>query len=407
MVPMHNRAWSGGLSPLAQQPVGQQCGLPRLRNLHLWFPPYMKTVLARSLRPATSGSRHILFCFVDHFEPFDARRTMAQNDQIVNEWLKRYPELCARHVDSDNVMPQHTWFYPGERYYPEYLEALCWLAQKRLGEIELHLHHDGDNEQSLRALLELTKSNFARHGALTTAGPISRVAYAFIHGNSALCNSRRGLFCGVNDELRILHETGCFADFSFPTYPSESQPRKVNSMYYASSSPNTSRGFDHGRDIKVGKKERGHLLLIQGPLALTWRSRRYGILPRVDVGDITGHNPPTPARVQTWVRQRIGVKGRPEWVFIKVSCHGAQAADMEALLGEPADNMYRELERLFRERPGYQLHYVTAREMYNIAKAAEAGCADNPNLYRDYIIPPYKNRSEYKVIKPCVELQES
>jgi hypothetical protein len=35
---------------------------------------------------------------------------------------------------------------------------------------------------------------------------------------------------------------------------------------------------------------------------------------------------------------------------------------------------------------------VTAREAYNIAKAAEAGAAGNPNDYRNFLIPPYVNR---------------
>ena len=37
----------------------------------------------------------------------------------------------------------------------------------------------------------------------------------------------------------------------------------------------------------------------------------------------------------------------------------------------------------------YVLHYVTAREMYNIIKAAEAGKKGNPATYRDYLIPQY------------------
>jgi len=35
----------------------------------------------------------------------------------------------------------------------------------------------------------------------------------------------------------------------------------------------------------------------------------------------------------------------------------------------------------------YVLHYVTAREMYNIAKAAEAGLAGDPGRYRDFELP--------------------
>ncbi len=38
------------------------------------------------------------------------------------------------------------------------------------------------------------------------------------------------------------------------------------------------------------------------------------------------------------------------------------------------------------------LHYVTAREAYNIVKAAEAGKSGDPNDYRDFEIPPPANR---------------
>ena len=36
---------------------------------------------------------------------------------------------------------------------------------------------------------------------------------------------------------------------------------------------------------------------------------------------------------------------------------------------------------------GLQLHYVTAREMANIVRAAEDGATGNPHAYRDYWLP--------------------
>jgi hypothetical protein len=349
-----------------------------------------------------------MFCFVDHFEPFDLRRPMEENDRVMRAWSERYPALCAKHADSRGVPPQHTWFYPGEGYYPRYIEALSRLVERGLGEIELHLHHGNDTEESLRRQIEAAKANFARHGALVTASQNPRSAYAFIHGNSALCNSRHSsAWCGVNDELRVLQETGCFADFSFPTYPSESQPRKINCAYYATSSPHRPRGYDIGEDVQVGSRGNGHLMLIQGPLALNWRHRKYGVVPRVENGDITRDNPPTSVRLRLWLERGIRIKGRPNWGFVKVSCHGAQTRDLETLLGEPADRMYSELEALFRDRPGWQLHYVTAREMYNIVKGAEAGETGNPDLYRDYVIPPYQNRFPKRKEIKCVGSLES
>ena len=35
-----------------------------------------------------------------------------------------------------------------------------------------------------------------------------------------------------------------------------------------------------------------------------------------------------------------------------------------------------------------QLHYVTAREMFNIASAAMEGKSGDPASYRDYVLPP-------------------
>ena len=36
----------------------------------------------------------------------------------------------------------------------------------------------------------------------------------------------------------------------------------------------------------------------------------------------------------------------------------------------------------------WKLHYVTAREMFNIAMAAIDGRSGNPNDYRDHILAP-------------------
>jgi len=35
-----------------------------------------------------------------------------------------------------------------------------------------------------------------------------------------------------------------------------------------------------------------------------------------------------------------------------------------------------------------QLHYVTARELFNVARAAMDGKTGNPNAYFDYRVPP-------------------
>jgi hypothetical protein len=135
------------------------------------------------------------------------------------------------------------------------------------------------------------------------------------------------------------------------------------------------------------------LMLIPGPLGFNWSSRKWGILPRIENAELQDSNPPTLSRVKNWLRQNIHVKGRPEWVVIKVSCHGAEKRNREVLLGQPAHEMYACLEREFRDRRGFKLHYVTARELFNIIKAAEAGMSEEPEFYRNFIIPRYRTHA--------------
>src|SRR5262245_1389814 len=308
-------------------------------------------------------------------------------------WLEAYPALARRHWDSDGVPPQHTWFYPGEAYRAEYLDRLSDLCQQGLGEIELHLHHGHDTSASLRRHLEAAVANFNSHGALITQGEPPVRTYGFIHGNMALDNSMGDpRLCGVNNEFQILQATGCYADFSMPTAPARSQTRKINTIYYAVGDPDRSKSHDTGMDAHVGEKTQDGLLIIQGPLGLNWKERKHGLIPRIENGEITGVRPATPDRVLRWVGLNIHVKGRPNWVVVKVSCHGAEERHFDALLGAWADRMYASLETRFRDSDTCRLHYVTARELYNIIKAAEAGCDGNPGDFRNFMIQPYRNR---------------
>ena len=61
---------------------------------------------------------------------------------------------------------------------------------------------------------------------------------------------------------------------------------------------------------------------------------------------------------------------------------------MDTLLGPKTDAMHAYLEDTYNDGVRHVLHYVTAREVYNIVKAAEAGKSGNPNQYRDYALAP-------------------
>ncbi len=362
----------------------------RRKQMSEWLWSFCKQQMKRSYRPLSGEVTHVLFCFVDHFEPLAGPTKEAERERM-KAWVEGYPRLAGSHKDSTGRPPQHTWFYPGESYDAECLDGLGVLVRGGYGEVELHLHHGYDIPERLRAKLESALVNFSKHGALVVERNSPRYAFGFIHGNMSLNNSNDIAYCGVNNELRILKEAGCYADFSMPTAPCKSQTRKINAIYYAADIPGKPKSHDDGVEVEVGGKPSGDLMIIQGPLGVNWRNRKYGILSRIENGEIQGSNPATFSRIKSWVSQHIHVKGRPEWVIVKVSCHGAEDRSREVLLGKPADQMYSSLEREYRDRPRYCLHYVTARELYNIIKAAEAGEKGSPEAYRDYVIPPYRN----------------
>ena len=47
--------------------------------------------------------------------------------------------------------------------------------------------------------------------------------------------------------------------------------------------------------------------------------------------------------------------------------------------------MHEYLQDTYNDGVAWRLHYVTAREMYNIVKAAEAGETGDPGRCRDYV----------------------
>lgn len=358
----------------------------RSRNMGVWLPAYLKNDWRA---PAPAGvTRHLMFCFVDHFEPAWENPGLEIERRRVRRWLKEYPRLCAGLLDADGRPPVHSFFYPGEEYRPEHLDNLVELCRRGLGEIEIHLHHDNDTEAGLRAKLQaFTNQLVNRHGALPVDEMTLRAQWTFIHGNWALDNSHpSGMHCGVDDELRVLAEEGCYADFTLPAAPDPCQTRTINQIYYAESRPHGRKSHDSGTPVVVGGKQQGDLMIIQGPLGLMWSRPKFGFIPRIENADVRTSSLPTPARIDDWVRTGIHVKGRPEWIFVKVHTHGTQERDMDTLLGTPMRRAFEYLGERYNDGQEWKLHYVSARETFNIIKAAEAGADGDPGQYRDYIV---------------------
>jgi hypothetical protein len=354
------------------------------KEIHLWIGGWLKD-RARKVRRRHEGTRHLLFALCDHYEPLHGKDTSFDTGLArVRAWRDRYPALAERFTDADGRHPRHSYFFPGEQYDPRFIEPIAEMVAMGLGEVEIHLHHDGDTRATLRASLEKTLEDLGSHGVLSKKD--GKYAWAFIHGNWCLANARRdGRWCGVDDEMTLLWELGCYADFTFPAAPDQSQPSIVNSIYYPRGDVARRRAYEDGEPVRVGTKAQERLLLIEGPIALARRPNGRSI--RIESSALDGGDPPTAHRLETWVAQDIHVEGRPEWVFVKVHTHGAPERNAEVLLGE-ANVRFHEALRRYNDGTRWKLHYVTAREMYNVARAAMDGKAGDPRHYFDYEIPP-------------------
>lgn len=360
----------------------------RKKHMHIWLGHY----LSRKMRgkPKVDGPIHVMFCFVDHYEPqWGKPNDIDVERRRVDRWLNEYPVAFGDIRDADGCLPKHTYFYPEEEYRQEHLDKIQALCEQGFGELEIHLHHHNDNSDNLtQTLNRFANTLHEKHGALSIDPRTSKLSYGFIHGNWTLDNCHpEGVYCGVNDEITILRDTGCYADFTLPSAPSPTQTSTVNSIYYATDDPQRPKSHDKGRELEVGVPASGDLMIVQGPLCLNWKDRKWGIMPKIEAGDIRRSIPPSPQRVDLWIDQHIHVKGRPEWIFVKVHTHGTQEMDIDTLLGEPTQEMYRYLASRYNDGSQYKMHFVSSREMVNIIRAAEAGESGDPAVYRDYEIP--------------------
>jgi len=361
------------------------------RNTLCWFPSYAwQRVIRRS--PHT-GPVHLIIGLADHFEPSivpHAPGTYAAQDEQerrVERWCREYPGLVNDWRDGDGRVFRHTYFFPAEQYDKCLIDRLAEHCQAGWGEIEVHLHHGVErpdtSENTRRSLIEF-RDALVRHGCLSRMDGVGPPRYGFVHGNWALANSDGGRYCGVDDEMQVLAETGCYADFTLPSAPSPAQIGKTNALYECSLPLDCRAPHRRGRDLRSGLPPTIFPLIVQGPLLLSIARRKRGWpFPYIENGALADHTPPTLRRLHLWCRAAITVQGRPDWIFIKLHCHGMDPRDHDAMLGAPMRQFLRQLTEAFGSARE-DLHFVTMREMVNMILAACDGRSGNPGDFRDY-----------------------
>lgn len=350
------------------------------KSIDKWLWPFLNR--GKSKLP---DNYHVLFCVCDHFEPFhQSNGNIMIAYQRMDHWKNTFPRVQSSGIDSNGNHPVHTFFYPIEQYNQEIISTLSRICSNGAGETEIHLHHNDDCYQSMVDKLLQGKEDFQKHGLLSK-DDTNQVVYGFIHGNWAISNSHpEGKYCGVDNELSILKKTGCYADFTMPSVPDPCQSRIVNSIYYNNDS-HPRRAHDYGNYAISGYvAKEDELLFIQGPIALNWKKRKSGIVPRIENSDLTLRNPPTLDRFKLWVDTAITVDGRPDWIFIKLHTHGCNPNNIKMHLGGPLEQFYRELTTYAGNNSQFSLHFVTARQMANIVLAAVSGKEGNPYDYKDF-----------------------
>lgn len=358
-----------------------------IRSLR-WLPAYAWQRAMRS--PLLDRPVHFMLAIADHFEPsivpgrpLNTFADLSEQERRLERWCREYPKAVDPWRDGDGIPLRHTYFYPAEQFDEGLIGRLSDHCRAGWGEIEIHLHHgleSPDTGEHTRRVLVDFRDALARQGNLCRWNGEGQQRYAFVHGNWALGNSAGGRFCGVDEELEILADTGCYADFTLPSAPDPAQIGKINALYECALPLGRPAPHRRGNDLRRGRSPHVFPLIIQGPLGVRLSEWRL----RIENGELTGRCLPTMERFHFWSRASIRVEGRPDWVFIKLHCHGMDPRDEPAMFGEPLRQFLRELTQWARESGNARLHFVSAREMTNIALAACDEREGDPGEFRDY-----------------------
>lgn len=332
-----------------------------------WFPSYLQQQL--SSENSSTEIEHLMFIVVDHYEPgFGQEEAVIANDK----WLLDYEKAVVGKRDSYGNRFVYNWFYPFDQRNDRVLMRLQQQVAQGAGEVEFHWHKPCLTAKEYNVQLQEAVAWFKEFGAFQGEDEISR--FAFIAGNWDLDNAL-GTDCGIENEISQLSQAGGYMDMTYSTLGSPAQPKNmINQIYYVEDTAQA-RSYEQGTRIKVGDVvPENPFMMFQGPISFHWDiSFEYGALESYAL--------PSLKRIKRWIDSHIHVENKPQWSFVKLYSHGIQSPDIvKHYLGPMLDELKAET-----ARRNIQLHYVSAREAYNIVRAAGAGMEGDPELYRDFI----------------------
>jgi len=361
-----------------------------------WLVRYPFTRARAVLEQTAFEKKHVIITIADHFEPGWSEGGVLDHKTQMSR-LRDYHDLARATGDAvrdtDGTKFRHTNFYPAEQYHPEILDVMAEMQAEGLGEVEVHLHHgveQPDTSENLRrTLIDFRDTLAERHHCLSRLDGAGTPMYAFVHGNLALANSCGGRFCGVDDEMAILRDTGCYADMTLPSAPDQSQIETINQIYECGLPMHEKVPHRRGPRIRVNGKQPLLPLIFTGPLVFNWTRQIKGIpVPRIEDGALAANQPADAARFKRWMSANVTAAGRSDWVFVKLYCHGFFDRDQHASIGEGARRFFGEIVERGARSGKYDVHFASAREAFNMAAAAIEGKRGSPGEYRDHRLKP-------------------
>ncbi|HEX5431502.1 MAG TPA: hypothetical protein VFW83_06025, partial [Bryobacteraceae bacterium] len=329
------------------------------RHAEIWLPGYLRDRFARWTSRA-GGPMRVWLAIADHYEPFVGTDDEGKAGERVELWSRQWPCIARKYCDSAGRPPKYTFFYPQEEYRPHLIDALGKMTREGIADVEVHIHHDGEGEQNFIDRMNWFKEVlFHKHGLLREYE--EKICFGFIHGNWALDNSLGGRWCGLNNEITLLTQLGCYADFTMPSGASPAQARTVNNIYWAIDDPCRPKSYDQGPRLTTGDRREG-LLMIPGPLGVRWAER---LVPRIEKGEIACYDLPSQYRVTRWIdlSPRLGSE-----IFIKLFTHGTQERNSSVLLANGLDALFKAVELECKSRQ-WPFLYVSCWEMYRAIEA--------------------------------------
>lgn len=359
-----------------------------------WLSRYPLWRLRKWINRSSNEKRHLIFVVANHFEPAWSENGLAdlktQVDRLKN-WRKKAKAISQRLKGHAGNPFRHTYFYPIEQYNPHVLDMISEMQSENLGDVEIHLHHGVDNpdtrENLKRTLVEMRDTFAEKHKLLSRMKGVEHPVYAFVHGNCALANSAGGQYCGVDSEMQILAETGCYVDMTLPTAPDITQVPMLNSIYECDNPLDEAVPHRSGTNLTTAQEQVRFPLIFTGPLVFNWTENVRGLIaPRLDDGCLTANQSLDLARLERWRNADIGIEGKEDWTFIKLYCHGFFEQDQDSMIGERALRFFSDVIEQGERSGEYKVYFATAREATNMVLAAVDGKDGSPGKYKDYLL---------------------